>query len=133
MNCLFRACDTSNCGYRARSNAMLYKFGKLRRHADHRGGPHQVTLKSKHNAKFSLADAHGVRQHGFEYGLQPARKMLSSLKDWVDAAHFYRHEPGTEDVAQPPLPLALYLVSTGASHLRWLGELGDANRHKVTI
>jgi hypothetical protein len=52
-----------------------------------------------------------------------ARKMLASLKDWVDAAHFYRHEPGTEDVAQPPLALAVYLVSTGASHLRWLAEL----------
>jgi hypothetical protein len=52
-----------------------------------------------------------------------ARKMLASLKDWIDAAHFYRHEPGTEDVAQPPLPLAVYLVSTGASHLRWLAEI----------
>jgi hypothetical protein len=52
-----------------------------------------------------------------------ARKMLASLKDWVDAAHFYRHEPGTEDVTQPPLPLAVYVVSTGASHLRWLAEL----------
>lgn len=55
-----------------------------------------------------------------------ARKMLASFKDWVDAAHFYRHEPGTEDVAQPPLPLAVYLVSTGASHLRWLAELDSA-------
>jgi len=26
-----------------------------------------------------------------------ARKMLASLKDWVDAAHFYHHEPGTDD------------------------------------
>jgi uncharacterized protein YqgV (UPF0045/DUF77 family) len=50
-------------------------------------------------------------------------KMLSSLKDWVDAAHFYRHEEGAEEVAQPPLRLAVYIVSTGASHLRWLAEL----------
>jgi hypothetical protein len=57
-----------------------------------------------------------------------ARKMLSSLKDWVNAAHFYRHEPGTQDVAQPPLPLAVYLVSTGASHLRWLAEIDNAGR-----
>jgi hypothetical protein len=56
-----------------------------------------------------------------------ARKMRASFKDWVDAAHFYRHEPGTEDVAQPPLPLAVYLVSTGATHLRWLAELDPAN------
>jgi hypothetical protein len=52
-----------------------------------------------------------------------APKMLSSLKDWVDAAHFYRHEEGAEEVAQPPLNLAIYIVSTGASHLRWLTEL----------
>jgi hypothetical protein len=51
-------------------------------------------------------------------------KMLASLKDWVDAAHFYRHEQGVADkVAQPPLTLAVYLVSVGASHLRWLAEL----------
>lgn len=56
-----------------------------------------------------------------------AKKMLASLKGWVDAAHFYRHEPGTEEVAQPPLPLAIYLVSTGASHIRWLAELDAAN------
>jgi hypothetical protein len=56
-----------------------------------------------------------------------AKRMLVSLKDWVDAAHFYRHEPGKEGVAQPPLSLAVYLVSTGASHLRWLAELDSAS------
>jgi hypothetical protein len=51
-------------------------------------------------------------------------KMLNSLKDWADAAHFYRHEQGTPDeIAQPPLRLAVYIVSAGASHLRWLAEL----------
>jgi hypothetical protein len=56
-------------------------------------------------------------------------KMLASLKDWVDAAHFYRHEEGTADeVAQPPLPLAVYIVGTGASHVRWLAELDTALR-----
>jgi hypothetical protein len=52
-----------------------------------------------------------------------ATKLLNSHKDWVDAAHFYRHEEGAEEVAQPPLNLAIYIVSTGASHLRWLAEL----------
>ena len=50
-------------------------------------------------------------------------KMLASLKEWVDAAHFYRHEEGAEEVAQPPLRLTVYIVSSGASHLRWLAEL----------
>jgi hypothetical protein len=59
-----------------------------------------------------------------ETALRSASKMLASLKDWIDAAHFYRHEQGTQDVvSQPPLSLAVYLVSIGASHLRWLAEL----------
>lgn len=56
-----------------------------------------------------------------------AMKLLASFREWVEAAHFYRHEPGTEEIAQPPLPLAIYLVSTGASHLRWLAEIDAAN------
>ncbi len=52
------------------------------------------------------------------------KEMLQSLGDWIDAAHHYRHEEGKPDtIAQPPLNLAVYLVSTGAAHLRWLAEL----------
>jgi hypothetical protein len=59
-----------------------------------------------------------------ETARRSALKLLSSLKDWVDAAHFYRHEEGAERaVAQPPLKLAVYIVSTGASHVRWLAEV----------
>jgi hypothetical protein len=36
-----------------------------------------------------------------------------------------------DKIAQPPLHLAIYLVSTGAAHLRWLAEL-DAQRAIVT-
>jgi hypothetical protein len=51
-------------------------------------------------------------------------EMLESLRGWIGAAHGYRHEEGKSDtVAQPPLTLAVYLVSTGAAHLRWLAEL----------
>lgn len=42
-------------------------------------------------------------------------KLLASFKDWIEACHFYRHEPGQEEVAQPPTSLAVHLVSTGAS------------------
>jgi hypothetical protein len=57
-------------------------------------------------------------------------KLLTSFKEWIDAAHLYRHEQGKEEVAQPPLTLAVYLTSTGASHLRWLAEL-DAAKQKM--
>jgi hypothetical protein len=55
--------------------------------------------------------------------LGASNKMLNAFKEWIDTAHFYRHEPGKEDEAQPPLTLAVYVCSVGASHLRWLAEL----------
>ncbi len=59
---------------------------------------------------------------------EAAGELVASFRSWIDAAQQYRHEEGTPDiVAQPPLALAVYLVSSGASHLRWLAEL-DVNR-----
>jgi hypothetical protein len=55
--------------------------------------------------------------------LQVSMKLLESFKDWIDAAHFYRHEQGDEDIAQPPLETAVHLVSLGAANLRWLAEI----------
>jgi hypothetical protein len=59
--------------------------------------------------------------------LRSSNKMHRSLKEWVDAAHFYRHEQGVEQISQPPQSLAVYLVSSGAAHLRWLAELDTAS------
>lgn len=55
-----------------------------------------------------------------------AGRLLSAFKDWIDAAHNYRHEPGHEDPVQPPLTLAVQMVSVGASFIRWLAELDAA-------
>jgi hypothetical protein len=58
---------------------------------------------------------------------EASQKMSQSFRSWIDAAHEYRHEEGKPDtVAQPPLTLAVYLVSAGAAHLRWLAELDAA-------
>ncbi|MEF2546977.1 hypothetical protein VQ045_07390 [Aurantimonas sp. E1-2-R+4] len=56
-----------------------------------------------------------------------AQKQLQSFVDWIDGAHFYRHEPGTEDPAQPPLELAIFMISQAGSFIRWLAHL-DAKR-----
>ncbi|MBB3444238.1 hypothetical protein [Rhizobium sp. BK379] len=56
-------------------------------------------------------------------GINLAQKLVASLKDWIDGAHFYRHEPGAEEPAQPPLELAIYMVSEAGGHLRWLSKL----------
>lgn len=58
-------------------------------------------------------------------------KMLASFQEWVDAAHFYRHEPGKEEIAQPPLTLAINMVSLGASFIRWLAEIDSAAQATV--
>jgi hypothetical protein len=57
--------------------------------------------------------------------LGAASKLLKSLGEWIEAAHFYRHEAGTEGPTEPPLALAVNMVSLGASYLRWLTELDE--------
>jgi hypothetical protein len=52
-----------------------------------------------------------------------ASKMLNAFKDWIDAAHFYRHEVGQEEPSEPPLGLVILITGQGASFLRWLAEL----------
>jgi hypothetical protein len=56
-----------------------------------------------------------------------ALKLLKSVQDWIESAHFYRHEQGQEEPTQPPLDLTIHIVSVGASFIRWLAEL-DAKR-----
>lgn len=56
-------------------------------------------------------------------------KLLASFKHWTEACHFYRHEPGTPDeIAQPPLELAIHLISVGAAFIRLMVEIDAANQ-----
>ena len=55
-------------------------------------------------------------------------KMCASFSDWVDAAHFFRHEPGHEVPSPAPLDFAIFMVSQGAGYLRWLADNFDALR-----
>jgi hypothetical protein len=57
------------------------------------------------------------------FALVAAQKMLTSFAEWITAAHQYRHEHGTEEPSQPPLGLAVMMVSLGASFIRWLIEI----------
>ena len=59
--------------------------------------------------------------------LRAASKQLASFKDWVDASHNYRHEPGSEEPVQPPIDLAILAISNGTAFLRWLITLDQAN------
>ena len=61
-----------------------------------------------------------------------AMKVLSAFKDWIDAAHFYRHEAGHEDPVQPPLTLSVQIVSVGATFIRWLAELDSLMQSRIS-
>ncbi|MCE8419138.1 hypothetical protein LZ190_10535 [Rhodovulum sulfidophilum] len=50
-------------------------------------------------------------------------KMLEAFKQWVNAAHFYRHEQGVEEPNQPAPEVAILLISQGLSFARWLTVL----------
>lgn len=52
-----------------------------------------------------------------------AAKIVNSLSDWVEACHFYRHEPGHAEPTPPSHDLAVILVSQGISYARWLADL----------
>ncbi|MEE8574027.1 MAG: hypothetical protein V3T30_01335 [Thermodesulfobacteriota bacterium] len=51
--------------------------------------------------------------------------MLNGLCDWIEAGHMYRHGQNTEEPNDPPIGLAVQMVSSGASYLRWLVELNS--------
>lgn len=51
---------------------------------------------------------------------QVVHKQIKQFSAWVEAAHFYRHEPASEEPVQPPLDIAIQAVATGTNWLRWL-------------
>lgn len=55
-----------------------------------------------------------------------SHKLVAQYVSWVEAAHFYRHEPGTEEPAQPPIDLSISMVSSGMGWLRWLRHFDKA-------
>lgn len=48
---------------------------------------------------------------------------LAGFKGWIDSAHHYRHEQGTEAPSQPNEELALMLIHQGLAFVRWLAQL----------
>jgi hypothetical protein len=54
-----------------------------------------------------------------------AQRMVAGFRDWVEASHIYRHQPGAAEPAQPPADVAILAISSGASLLRWLAGLDE--------
>lgn len=78
---------------------------------------HQLSTSELSKHLKPLLDQHYAGQRPANHA---AQKQLAQLSDWVDGAHFYRHEPGTEEPSQPPFEMAVNYVSVGTSWIRWL-------------
>jgi hypothetical protein len=50
-------------------------------------------------------------------------KSIDGFKQWIDAAHFYRHEQGVSEPNQPAEEVAILMVSQGLSYVRWLANI----------
>jgi hypothetical protein len=59
-----------------------------------------------------------------------AEHLTEGLCDWIDALHMYRHGQKVEEPSNPPMELAIEIVSSGATYLRWLVEI-DKFIHKL--
>lgn len=57
-----------------------------------------------------------------ESELRATEKLVNSMTDWVEAAHFFRHADGNADISQPSEAFAVLFVSQGFSFARWLAE-----------
>jgi hypothetical protein len=63
--------------------------------------------------------------------LKTAVKSLEAFGAWVDACQNYRHEQGVEEPSQPPLDLAVQLISVGSGYLRWLISIDQQLKDQV--
>jgi hypothetical protein len=86
----------------------------------------QMTRRTQLKADFAQADLEPlIRKHFAEdgHGVPSHLKCLLSFKDWVDAAHFYRHEAGQAEPPQPPEALVILFLSQGVAFVRWLATI----------
>ena len=63
---------------------------------------------------------------GEAVALEAATKFFGGLIGWVRSIHEYRHGQEVEEPTPPPLGLAVAMVSSGATYLRWLAELDQS-------
>jgi hypothetical protein len=49
-----------------------------------------------------------------------SQKNIAAFAEWINSAHFYRHEQGKPEPNQPAEELAILMISEGLAFLRWL-------------
>lgn len=56
--------------------------------------------------------------------------LLDGFCDWINALHMYRHGQKVKEPIDPPMELAINLISSGAGYLRILVEM-DKFKHRL--
>jgi hypothetical protein len=64
-----------------------------------------------------------ARYVGNQPATDAANQLLAGMKNWINAAHQYRHGAGAEEPTNPPDDLVIALLSAGATYLRWIIEI----------
>jgi hypothetical protein len=64
-----------------------------------------------------------ARYAGNEPAIRAGKLLLDGMKDWINAAHQYRHGQGEPEPADPPDDFVVAHLSAGATYLRWMIEL----------
>lgn len=60
--------------------------------------------------------------------LKAADHLLDGLCDWIEACHMYRRGQNVQEPNDPSIGLAVQIVSSGASYLRWLVEINKPEK-----
>jgi hypothetical protein len=55
--------------------------------------------------------------------LNSIERVFNGFAQWVDGMHFYRHGQGEQEPTAPPIEFAVFVLSSGASYLRWLVDI----------
>lgn len=66
-----------------------------------------------------LQEAYGSGTHERKV----ANLQLRGFRNWINAAHHYRHDEGKSEASQPPDEMYICLVSEGFAWVRWLVDL----------
>ena len=63
------------------------------------------------------------RYAGNQPAIDAGRLLLGGMKNWINAAHPYRHGPEQQEPADPPTDFVIAHLSAGATYLRWIIKL----------
>lgn len=78
-------------------------------------------------AKTEISKDHELLYAAHPVLLRASMKSLEGFRDWIDSAHFFRHEQGSETPSQPAEEQAILMISQGFAFVRWLASI-DANK-----